>query len=73
MCLNLLKKIGVKSVKLAGFDGFSLNKMENYYSANILMDVENEKAIQMNEAISEKMKQLKKVMDISSLTESKYF
>ena len=35
IALNLLKTCGVKSVKLAGFDGFSVNINENYFDSNM--------------------------------------
>lgn len=35
IALNLLKACGVKTVKLAGFDGFAVNINENYYDPNM--------------------------------------
>lgn len=35
IALNLLKACGVKSIKLAGFDGFAVNINENYFDPNM--------------------------------------
>jgi len=35
MLITLLSKLGVKSVVLAGFDGFNPSNQENYYTDDI--------------------------------------
>lgn len=35
IALNLLKRCGVRTIKLAGFDGFTLNINDNYYNPNL--------------------------------------
>lgn len=72
MCINFLKKIGVKKITLAGFDGFTTNFSENYYEQSMAMDVEAERLMNVNIAMSKKILQLKKQMDITFLTESAY-
>lgn len=72
MCINFLKKIGVREVVLAGFDGFSQNENENFYDNSMAMSVESERLMRMNTATSKKLKQLKSQIDISFLTDSVY-
>ena len=72
MCLNLLEKLHVSSVYLAGFDGFSVNSTENYYSDRLVVKVEADHLLQMNAAISRKLGQLNRTMKIEFLTESAY-
>ncbi len=72
MVLNLLKKIGVSSVALAGFDGFSLNRLENYYSDNLVNSASSDELILKSEAISQRLKQLEQVMNIEFVTDSLY-
>ena len=67
-----MKKIGVKEVVLAGFDGFSQNQNENFYDNSMSMNVESERLMRMNAATSKKLKQLKSQIDISFLTDSVY-
>lgn len=72
MCINFLKKIGVREVVLAGFDGFSQNENENFYDSSMAMSVESEMLMRMNTATSKKLKQFKSQIDISFLTDTVY-
>ena len=72
MCINLLKKVGVKQILLAGFDGFSPNLQENYYESSMYMDVEAERLMKMNIATARKLEQLSTQMEIRYLTDSVY-
>ena len=72
MCINFLKKIGIKGIVLAGFDGFKTNYNENYYEKSLVMDVEEERLLNMNIATTKKLSQLKKQLEISFLTETAY-
>lgn len=72
MCVNLMKKIGVDSVVLAGFDGFSQNMKDNYYESSLWVDVGTERLMRMNVATSKKLAQLSKQIKIAYLTSSKY-
>ncbi len=72
MCINLLKKIGIKKALLAGFDGFSLNLQDNYYKVSMYMEVEAENLLAMNTAITKKLAQISMQMDIRFLTDSIY-
>ena len=44
VAIKLLKEIGVKSILLAGFDGFSVNINDNYYDKNLRRPVTEEQA-----------------------------
>jgi 4-hydroxy 2-oxovalerate aldolase len=72
ICINLMKKIGFKEITLAGFDGFSVNKKENYYMSSLYLDVEDDRLVQMNEAITKKIQQLRTQINIKFLTTSEY-
>lgn len=72
MAMNLLKKVGVKELLLAGFDGFSIQSSDNYADKTMYMDVEAERLLKMNKATTEKLKQLKLQMNIDFLTTSVY-
>ena len=72
MCINLLKKVGVKQIWLAGFDGFSSNLQENYYESSMYMDVEAERLLEMNIATMQKLTQLSTQIEIGYLTDSVY-
>ena len=70
--MHLLKKVGVKQILLAGFDGFSPNLQENYYESSMYMDVEAERLMKMNIATARKLEQLSTQMEIRYLTDSVY-
>jgi len=72
MCINLLIRIGVKRFVLAGFDGFSENVRDNFYEESLYLDVDQERLIKMNMAISNRVKQLKKRVEINFLAASTY-
>lgn len=72
MCINLLKKIGVEKIVLAGFDGYSANVKENFYQESLCLDVEETRLVNMNITMAKKIKQLKNQIDISFIAESSY-
>ena len=72
MCINLLKKIGIRDFILAGFDGFSPDKKENFYEESLYLDVDDEWLVKMNLAMKNKILQLKKQVNISFLVSSSY-
>lgn len=76
MCLNLLKKVEVKSIKLAGFDGYS-DSHDNYNKNNELRtDLILGKSVQLNTDIQDMFSRFcKSVLDsisISFITPSIY-
>jgi len=72
MCINLLNKLDVPKILLAGFDGFSANLKKNYFAANMYLDVESERLMLMNQAIANKLAQLNKQIKIEFFTNSLY-
>ena len=72
MCINLFKRIGAKDFLLAGFDGFSAERNENYYEESLSLDVESERLMNMNIAMANKISQLRKQINIEFLAPSSY-
>lgn len=72
MCINLLSRIEIENVELAGFDGFSDNLKENYYEPAYYLDVSAEHLQKMNKAISDKIDKLSGKMKINFLMDSIY-
>lgn len=72
MSLNLLRKTGARDFTLAGFDGFTGNIRENYYEESLYMDMESERWVKINMAMSDKIAQLRKQVNITFLASSSY-
>lgn len=72
MLLSLLKGCNVKSVSLAGFDGFSLDIRHNYYSNDLLNNVEINALENKTMHIRDQINNLKKDMEINFITKSQY-
>lgn len=70
--LHFLSKIEVKEVCLVGFDGFSVNGLENYFDADFTNSTEFENLIEKTNAIAEEIKKLSNKMKIKFLTKSRY-
>jgi 4-hydroxy 2-oxovalerate aldolase len=71
MLLNMLKKMDIPKICLAGFDGFSISA-ENYYD-NYLDFFENNYDRQaFNEAVAEQVDQYRQKMEIVFITSSVY-
>lgn len=72
MCINLLKKVGVEKVLLAGFDGYTNRVEDNYFSEALYLDVEAERLMRMNIATAKKIEQLSNHMKIEYFSKSVY-
>lgn len=72
MLINLLNRLSIKSVYLAGFDGFSLNKTTNYFSSDMINNSEIEELVKKNKAISEYLSVINREMDIHFITSTVY-
>ncbi len=72
MLLNLFRRLNVSSVALAGFDGLSVNRMNNYYQEKLISGSSVNELIKMNDAISEKIKSLTDTLGIKFITTSLY-
>ena len=72
MFLNILQKIGIRDVALAGFDGFNKEGSENFFSNSLDNTVNEDRLASMNKAISRKLEQLKMSLNLEFITSSKY-
>ena len=72
MVLKLLKKASVKSVALAGYDGFTKNPLSNYINKNMCGVYDPILLKEKNLAISKELKKLKEKMKIKFVTTSIY-
>jgi 4-hydroxy 2-oxovalerate aldolase len=71
MVLNILKKIGIKKVTIAGFDGYISEK--NFYKGTLELLLDKEYMDRLNKTIAANIDALGRDMEIVSLTPSKYF
>lgn len=73
MILNLLSIIKPKSVAMAGFDGYRIDLLRDYYCDESFMFSDNSKRLELvNEQLSEKIKDMKAELNISFVTDSIY-
>ena len=72
MMLNILRKIGVKEIYLAGFDGYELNNSDNFYDNSLSFIIDKNKAKELNESLKKYIKLYKKELNITFITKSKY-
>lgn len=73
IALNLLEACEVKSIQLAGFDGFSVNINDNYLDPNMRHPVNGEQATRRNAYYKEFIRKKRDAgINISFLTPSKY-
>lgn len=70
MLLRLLKKLEVSQVALAGFDGYSSGRNENYIAGYLAS--QHTKGEEENNKIRTYMAQMEKVLEIQYLTDSLY-
>ena len=72
MCINLMKRIGIESIELAGFDGFSENAKENFYDSSLRVDVDADRLMHINQATSRKLSMLSTQLRIRYLDNTVY-
>lgn len=72
MIINLLDKLGVSKVKLAGFDGFVPDVDANYYDEALKRPVHKEQADARNKLLKDYITSMRKKMLIEFLTPSLY-
>ena len=70
--LNLLKDMQVKEIDLVGFDGFSKNMHDNFYSDEVTNNLNEEYLNKLNETTKKAIKDYSKNIKIKSLTPTKY-
>ena len=73
LLVNLLIQLGVKSIKLAGFDGYSDNVDDCYYADYVKLLYDKSNVSSRNEALKKFISSVKQKVEISTLTPSKYF
>jgi len=72
MLLNLLNRISISDVYLAGFDGFSLDKNINYVSSELINNAKLDQLVRKNEAIRKQLVFIDKGMEINFVTSTIY-
>lgn len=72
MLCKLLQRCGVKKLALAGFDGFGMNKSQNYFDEELINNVEASALQVKTEKIGEQLRQLSEDMAIRFVTTSQY-
>lgn len=71
MLLKLLTSAGVKEVSIAGMDGYSAEKANDYYNSDVAYDFSKEAEVR-NRLISEELKEINKVLKINFITPTDY-
>jgi len=72
MLLRLMVQLGIKKATLAGFDGFSSGKRENYYSETIADHTTEEIAKHRTADVAKQIQKIAKEIKIEFLTPSLY-
>ncbi len=72
MCINLLRKLECTKIRLAGFDGFNENLRENYVQDQMMTPLDLERVVELNEAISNRLKEIMSQIDLDFITETWY-
>ena len=72
MFLNLLKKLDIKEIWLAGFDGYVQDNADNYYGDYVRFLYCQDNVIARNDAIKSELSDLSSNMEIKSLTQTRY-
>ena len=72
LLLNLLIKLGVKSVHLAGFDGYDNTIEANYYKEYVPMLYDTKNVLARNDAIKAYLKEIDSKISIRFLTNTRY-
>lgn len=72
MLLQLLKKCGVKTITLAGFDGFVAGAENNYFDKELINNVEARVLEEKTQKIRKQVDSLKRDMNIVFITKTHY-
>lgn len=72
MLLQLLLKLNVKAVSLAGFDGYAYDNIENYADKEMLLTTSNKVVSDLNNGIINVLSDLYREIDIKFITPTKY-
>jgi 4-hydroxy 2-oxovalerate aldolase len=72
MALNFMIKAGVKSVALAGFDGYSLSPESDYFSSKMEYDFSKRMGQEINTQVNTMLAQMKSELNINFITPTLY-
>ena len=72
MLINLLMSIGIRSITIAGYDGFSANPDENYFDVRMSLGSNIESKMKKNDLIYKQVLKLKQQIDLDFLTDTLY-
>lgn len=72
MLIKLLISLGVKKIKLAGFDGYTYNNYSNYFEKDFILPKNNKIIDSLNDGMREAINYFSKQVDISFITDSLY-
>ena len=72
MCLKLLALTGIKTVNIAGLDGFSNIATENYVSNELINNAKVNEFDERNQIMSEELKKLSNGIKLNFITATKY-
>ena len=70
--LNILKDLNVEEIQLVGFDGFSTNMRDNFYSEERAYLLTEDFIKRLNESTARSLKGYREKIKITSLTPTKY-
>ena len=70
--LNILKDLNVKEIQLVGFDGFSTNMRDNFYSEERAYLLTEDYIKRLNESTARSLSGYREKIKITSLTPTKY-
>ena len=72
MLINLLISIGIRSITIAGYDGFNANPDENYFDTRMSLGSNIESKMKKNDLIRKQVLKLKRQIDLDFLTDTLY-
>lgn len=72
MLLKVMVKLGVKKIALAGFDGYSSDKADNYYSSQMEYEFAKQKAEEINANVNQTLGILKAKLELNFITPTLY-
>ena len=72
MLLKLIKRIGLREVNLAGFDGYDFDQEKNYAKPDMVVTTDKKSTERMNQGISEELRILSQNITLNFLTPTLY-
>jgi 4-hydroxy 2-oxovalerate aldolase len=72
MLIKLLSKLGVNSIHLAGYDGYSYDAYENYFEKDLTLVKHKSIVDDLNEGMIKTLKNFSKTLNINFITKTKY-